>query len=62
MINTTNPSGKTGEAHTGVAWFRRTFDAVTSGYFSLNDASQLTGKACGFTVAPDVSVFFNAAE
>jgi hypothetical protein len=33
-----------------------TFDAVSSGYASLDGASQLTGDACGFTLAPDPSV------
>ena len=45
------------DARTGSAWSNSTFGAVTSGYFSLTDASQLTGDACGFTVAPDMSVF-----
>jgi hypothetical protein len=48
-------------ARTGSAWSNSTFDAVTSGYFSLSDASELTGNACGFTVAPDMSVFVNPA-
>jgi hypothetical protein len=33
-----------------------TMSAVVSGYASLSQASELTGNACGFTLAPDSSV------
>ncbi len=46
-------------ARTGAAWSQTTFDAVANGYLSLDDASDLTGNACGFTLAPDTSVFLN---
>jgi hypothetical protein len=47
-------------ARTGSDWSARTADAVFSGYSSLSDASDLTGNACGFTVAPSSEVFFNS--
>ena len=37
----------------------KTFDTITKGYWSLTDASDLTGTACGFIVAPGPDVFLN---
>jgi hypothetical protein len=41
-------------------WADTTFPAIVGGYGSLLDASDLTGQACGFTVAPDAGVFMDA--
>jgi hypothetical protein len=30
------------------------------GYFALLDASDLTGDACGFTLAPEMDTYFDA--
>jgi Protein of unknown function (DUF2510) len=46
-------------ARTGADWSGSTFGAVAFGYVSLNNASDLTGNACGFTVAPGADVFLN---
>jgi len=48
------------QARTAVDWSRTTFDAVAQGYSSLSDASDLTGNACGLTIAPSSNVFFSA--
>ena len=44
---------------TGHEWSTKTFDTITKGYWSLTDASDLTGTACGFIVAPGPDVFLN---
>ena len=43
-------------AATGSDYSNSTFGSVSSGYASLRDASDLTGSACGFVVAPDPEV------
>jgi hypothetical protein len=43
-------------ARRGIDYSARTFGTVTSGYRSLSDASDLTGNACGFTLAPNPDV------
>jgi hypothetical protein len=47
-------------SRTGSDWSSSTISGVMNGYSSLSYASDLTGQACGFTVAPDMSVFFDA--
>jgi hypothetical protein len=44
------------EVTTANDYVAQTLSAVISGYASLNDASELTGNACGFNLAPDPSV------
>jgi hypothetical protein len=46
-------------ARTGYDWSTPALPSIESGYSSLVDASDLTGRACGFVVAPDANVFFS---
>lgn len=50
------------QGRSGRDWSARTFGSVVTGYAALSDASDLTGTACGFTVAPDASVFLNTTN
>ena len=46
-------------ARSGNDWaVHTTINPIASGYSSLVDASDLTGNACGFTVAPSSDAFF----
>jgi hypothetical protein len=46
-------------ARTGYDWSTHAIPSITSGYSSLVDASDLTGRACGSVVAPNANVFFS---
>jgi len=47
---------------TGHDWAANTLASVVTGYAALRDASDLTGNACGITVAPDASTYLNTAS
>jgi hypothetical protein len=48
-------------ARSGNDWSTHAAPAILGGYSSLVDASDLTGRACGFVVAPDPNVFLSSS-